>query len=96
MGIHLRDYNSNEEVFERAIVESIESLLMLRQLRWTGHFSRMDDSRIPKAVFYGELKQGNRDRGAPKERFKYLLKDSSLLQKLIAQGGKSLLKTETN
>jgi transcription termination factor 2 len=40
-------------------------MLMLRQLRWAGHVSRMDDTRIPKAVFYCELRQGRRDRGAP-------------------------------
>ena len=29
---------------------------------------------MPKAVFYGELSQGKRDRGAPRKRFKDQLK----------------------
>ena len=34
----------------------------------------MDSSRMPKAVFYGELSQGKRDHGAPRKRFKDQLK----------------------
>ena len=30
----------------------------------------MEDTRLPKAVFYGELCQSKRDRGAPRKRFK--------------------------
>ena len=54
MGIHWQDNVANNEVLEQA---SIETMLMLRQLRWAGHVSRMGGSRIPKAVFYGELRQ---------------------------------------
>ena len=53
---------------------SMESMLMHRQLRWAGHVARMDNSRMPKAVFYGELCEGKRDRGAPRKRFKDQLK----------------------
>ncbi|KAL8567715.1 hypothetical protein ACOMHN_009023 [Nucella lapillus] len=34
----------------------------------------MEDTRMPKAVFFGQLKQGKRDRGAPRKRFKDQLK----------------------
>ena len=70
MGIKWQDYITNEEVLERVDTTSVEAMLMLRQLRWTGHVTRMDSSRMPKAVFYGELSQGKRDRGAPRKRFK--------------------------
>ena len=45
-------------------------MLLTIQLRWVGHLSRMEDTRLPKAVFYGEPCQGKRDRGAPRKRFK--------------------------
>ena len=51
----------------RANFKSIESVLMLKQLKWAGHVSRMDASRLPKVIFCGELKQGKRDRGAPQD-----------------------------
>ena len=47
---------------------------MLRQLRWSGHVSRMPDIRIPKAFFYGELSEGKRDSRAPRKRWKDQLK----------------------
>ena len=74
LGIQWQDNTTNEEVLVRANIESIESMLMLKQLRWAGHVSRMDASRLPKVIFCGELKQGKRDRGAPKKRFKDQLK----------------------
>ena len=70
MGIKWNDYVSNNEVLERASITSIEAMLLTRQLRWAGHLSRMEDMRLPKAVFYGELYQGKRDRGAPRKRYK--------------------------
>ena len=36
-------------------MSSIEATLTASQLRWTGHIISMNDSRLPKAVFYGEL-----------------------------------------
>ena len=74
MGIKWQDFITKEEVLERADTTSVEAMLMLRQLRWAGHVTRMDSSRMPKAVFYGELSQGKRDRGAPRKRFKDQLK----------------------
>ena len=62
------------EVLERAQLPSIESTLLVRQLRWTGHVYRMEDTRLPKAVLYSELRQGKRDRSGPRKRFKDQLK----------------------
>ena len=70
MGIRWQEYITNTEVLEKANSTSIEAMLMTRQLRWAGHLSRMEDTRLPKAVFYGELKEGKRDRGAPRKRYK--------------------------
>ena len=44
------------------------------QLRWAGHVTRMEDVPMPKAVFFNELQEGKRDRGAPRKRYKDQLK----------------------
>ncbi|KAI8502470.1 hypothetical protein Bbelb_200580 [Branchiostoma belcheri] len=46
-----------------------EVYLEQRRLRWLGHVSRMDQSRLPHQVLYGQLADGKRDRGRPKLRF---------------------------
>ena len=43
---------------------------MVAQLRWCGHLVRMKDDRIPRTVFYGQLKEGSRTAGGQKSRFK--------------------------
>ena len=41
---------SNIEVFKRASLPSIESILLQVQLFWAGHVTRMEDVSMPKAV----------------------------------------------
>ena len=72
--IKWQDHVSNEEVLKRASLPSIESILLQVQLRWFGHVTRMEDIRMPNPVFFSELQEGNRDRGAPRKRYKDQLK----------------------
>ena len=44
------------------------------QLPWAGHVTRVEDVHMPKAVFFSELQEGKRDRGAPRKRYKDQLK----------------------
>ena len=74
LGIKWQDHVLNEEVLKRASLPSIESILLQMQLRWAGHVTRMEDIRMPKAVFFSELRGGKRDRGAPRKRYKDQLK----------------------
>ena len=76
MHIRQEDRVPDTEVLERANAESVFSLLKRAQLRWAGHVYRMEDSRIPKQLLYGELASGTRKRGRPKLRFKDTLKAS--------------------
>ena len=70
MDISWKDDVSNFQVLERAGMPSVEEMITTCQLRWTGHVTRMENSRLPKAVFYGELKEGSRKVGAPRLRYK--------------------------
>ena len=55
-------------------MSSIEVTLTASKLRWIGHIIRMNDSRLPKAVFYGELAKGKRLRGGQRLRYKDIVK----------------------
>ena len=51
-------------------------MLNLAQLRWSGHVTRMDDSRLPKQLFHAELSTGKRHKGGQRKRYKDVLKST--------------------
>nr|VZI51908.1 unnamed protein product [Spirometra erinaceieuropaei] len=55
---------------------SIYSMLRQMQLRWSGHLVRMDDERLPKRLFYGDVATGSRRQGGQIRRYKDTLKSS--------------------
>ncbi|BHF85676.1 hypothetical protein SprV_1002884800 [Sparganum proliferum] len=46
------------------------------QLRWSGHLVRIDDERLPKRLFYGDVGTGSRRQGGQIRRYKDTLKSS--------------------
>ena len=72
--IKWQDKVSNLEVLQKCGLPSVESLIIKAQLRWAGHVVRMPDSRIPKMLLYGQLKEGQRGLGRPLLRFRDTLK----------------------
>ena len=62
------------EVLSLAGLPSIECLITLNRLRWAGHLVRLDDTRIPKILFFGEIAHGKRRLGKPKMRYRDVLK----------------------
>jgi len=48
------------ETRNTANIESIEHLVLQRQLRWLGHVIRMPSNRLPRRLLYGELLIGQR------------------------------------
>ena len=74
LNIKWQDRITNEEVLRQAGIPSLFETLRRNRLRWLGHVSRMDDTRLPKRVLYGELSVGSRPRGRPKLRYKDVCK----------------------
>ena len=70
LNIRWNDFVLDTEVLERANLPSVITMMRKAQIRWAGHVSRMADSRIPKQLFYGQLKNGQRKIGAPRKRYK--------------------------
>ena len=70
LSITWEDKKTNTEVLKTANLQTIPTILCKRRLRWLGHVTRMDDSRIPKQFLYGQMAEGSRARGRPKLRFK--------------------------
>ncbi|XP_076042061.1 uncharacterized protein LOC143025963 [Oratosquilla oratoria] len=65
---------TNLEVLDRAEMTSIEAMVLKSQLRWVGHVIRMDNHRLPKQLWYGELSSGKRNTGRPRKRLKDCVK----------------------
>ena len=57
-------------------MQSLLTLLNLAQLRWTGHFTRMPDERLPKKVFYVGFQEGKRSQSDQNKSYKDTLKAS--------------------
>ena len=63
-------------VLQRAGCLSIEAVILNEQMRWAGHVVRMQDDRLPKQLFYGELVNGKRPPHKPKKRYKDCVKNN--------------------
>nr|VZI22476.1 unnamed protein product [Spirometra erinaceieuropaei] len=53
----------DNEVLERTGILSTYTMLRQMHLRWSGHLVRMDDERLPKRFFYGEVATASRRQG---------------------------------
>ena len=72
--IRWQDKDPDTEVLHRADMTSIHTLISKNQLHWSGHVVRMDDNRLPKRIFYGELVTRKRTTGGQYKRYKDTLK----------------------
>ena len=71
-----KDQLPNQEILRRTELTGIEAMLNQAQLRWSGHVTRMDDSRLPKQLFHAELSTGKQHKGGQKKRYKDVLKST--------------------
>ena len=62
LNISWEERKTNVEVLERANMTSIEATILRHQLRWTGHITRINSTRLPKKVFTdnSQLDQGTK------------------------------------
>nr|VZI28917.1 unnamed protein product [Spirometra erinaceieuropaei] len=66
----------NTDAFERTGILSIQTMLRQLQLRWGGHLVWMDNERLPKRLFYGDVATGSRRQRGQIRRYKDTLKSS--------------------
>jgi len=64
IGIRWWHRKTHIEIRNLAKLESVEHLMLQRQLRWLGHVLRMPSNRLPRRLLYGEL-LGQRPVGRP-------------------------------
>nr|VZH92153.1 unnamed protein product [Spirometra erinaceieuropaei] len=74
--LNWQDRIPDTEVLERTGILSIYAILKQMPLRWSGHLVRMDDERLPKRLFYGDVATGSRRQGGQIRRYKDTLKSS--------------------
>ena len=71
-----KEHVPNQEILRWAELTDIEAMLNQAQLRWSGHVTRMDDSRLPKQLFHAELSTGKRHKGGQRKQYKDVLKST--------------------
>nr|VZI29711.1 unnamed protein product [Spirometra erinaceieuropaei] len=59
--LNWQDRIPDTDVPEQTGILSIYTMLRQKQLCWTGHLVRMDDERLPKRLFYGDVATANSD-----------------------------------
>nr|VZH94937.1 unnamed protein product [Spirometra erinaceieuropaei] len=74
--LNWQDRIPDTHVLKRTRVLSIYTMLRQMQLRWSGHLVRMDDERLPKRLFYGDVATGSRSQGGQIHRYQDTLKSS--------------------
>nr|VZI14669.1 unnamed protein product [Spirometra erinaceieuropaei] len=71
-----QDRIPDTDALERTGILSIYSMPRQMQLRWSGHLVRMDDERLLKRLFCGDVATGSRVQGGQIRRYKDTLKSS--------------------
>nr|VZI43074.1 unnamed protein product [Spirometra erinaceieuropaei] len=71
--LNWQDRIPDTDVLEWTGILSIYTMLRQMQLRWSGHLVRMDDERLPKRLFYGDVATGSRRQCGQIRRYKETL-----------------------
>ena len=95
LGVSWKDKVPNTEVLQRTGSVTAENIISRNHLRWLGHTVRMDNSRLPKQLLYGELSQGRRLVGRPLKRYKDQILSSLRACRLDSHTFKSLASERT-
>ena len=71
-----KEHVPNQEILRWAELTGIEAMLNQAQLRWSGHVTHIDDSRLPKQLFHAELSTCKRHKGGQRKQYKDVLKST--------------------
>ncbi|BHF64279.1 hypothetical protein SprV_0200728100 [Sparganum proliferum] len=74
--VNWQDRIRDTDVLERMGILSIYTMLRQMQLSWSGHLVRMDNERLPKRLFYGDVATGSRRQEGQIRRYKDTLNSS--------------------
>nr|VZI44842.1 unnamed protein product [Spirometra erinaceieuropaei] len=74
--LNWQDRITDTGLLEGTRILSIYTILRLMQLRWSGHLVRMNDERLSKRLFYGDVAAGSRRQGGQIRPYKDALKFS--------------------
>ena len=85
LNVKWKSLTPDTDVLHRSGSQSIEAMITLNQMRWSGHVVRMEDHRLPKQLFYGELVAGKRPQCKPRKRFKDCVKENLKAMQLDAE-----------
>ena len=80
------------DIIKKAECLSIEAMVMRNWLRWAGYVVGMEDVRLSKQLFYGELKNEKRPQHGIKRHFKDSIKDDLKTFKIPVQNWETLAK----
>ncbi len=67
----------NAEVLNRARINSIETFISAKRLRWYGHVIRMPEERLPKYLINWTPRHGKRSRGRPRKTWLNCVKEDA-------------------
>ena len=90
MKIRWQDKVTNIKVLERAGLPSMADLLIMKNLRWTGHILRMPTDFLPRQVLYSQLPEGQLPRGPPRLCYKDTIKRNLKKRDIDTNSWKSL------
>ena len=85
----------DRDILKKAECLNIEAMVIRNWFRWAGHVVRMEDVKLSKLLFYGELKTRKRPQHGPKRRFKDCIKDDLKSFKIPVQKWETLAKCRT-
>nr|VZI45680.1 unnamed protein product [Spirometra erinaceieuropaei] len=74
--LNWQDQILDTDVMERTGILSVYAILRQMRLCCSGQLVRMDDERLPKRIFYGDVATGSRRKGGQIRRYKDTLKSS--------------------
>ena len=56
-GLSLLQRKRNDDILKMCKMETVDTLVRFRRLRWLGHVARMDKSRLPKQLLFSQMQK---------------------------------------